>query len=89
MTVVDALEVVVPLVDAHFEFGDSVAVTRDSPDAFGSETTKGNDTVSEEGEDDRNFGVGVGALLEAVDHLEGSAKCGGVEGGILNGTEVS
>lgn len=46
MTVVDALQVIVPSVNPDFELRNRLAIPRDAPYSLGLETTESNDAVS-------------------------------------------
>lgn len=50
-------------VDPEFKFRNPIPVSRDTKDAFGFCPTESENTVSEEGQDDRDFLLGVFPLL--------------------------
>ncbi len=83
MRVVDAFEVVEPLLDAYLQLRDAVAVAGDAEDALGLRASKRKDAICEEGEDDRDLEVRIRTLLQADYRVERLAEGGGVERCVL------
>lgn len=60
-----------------------ISVSRDTEDAFGFCPTESEDSVGEEGQDDRNLLLGICPLLQPVNNIQSLSKYGWVESGVL------
>ena len=83
MGVINTLKVVVSPLYASLELGHDVAVSRNAENSFGFGATECEDPVGEEREDDWDFEVWIGPLLQANDSVDGFTKSGWVEGCVL------
>lgn len=84
MRVVEPVKGVVAFVNAQLELGDQVAVAWYSKYAFSLGTAEREDTVCEEGEDDRDLLLRVISFLKSEDGVETFAEDRGVERSVLD-----
>lgn len=88
MWVVDTAQLVLSVVDTCFEMGYYVLISWDAEDAFRLCAAECQDAIGEEGENDGNAQLWVGAFLSLHDGFEGLAEHRGVEGSILMSAEA-
>lgn len=84
MRVVEPVKGVVAFVNAQLELGDQVAVAWYSKYAFSLGTAECEDTVCEEGEDDRDLLMRVISFLKSEDGVKTFAEDRGVERSVLD-----
>lgn len=63
MGIVDTIQIVVSLIDTKLKLRDGVSITWDSKYTLGFGTSQSQDSIGEEGKDDRNFLVRVISFL--------------------------